>query len=434
MIPRVSIWWNTNGREMESEKRLMGRRKRQLHLTSTDGTPSPQSAPDLAPEDPTLPERALDRRSFLGRLAACGLAAACGRCLLDGRPVHAANIPGEDDRFVVEARHYEKLPHRKIRCLLCPRECVIDDRERGYCGVRENREGVYYTLVHSRPCTRHADPIEKKPFFHVLPGTRSFSLSTAGCNVNCKFCQNWQISQARPEQLRSIHLPPAKVAAEAQRTQCRSIAYTYGEPVVFFEYMLDAARATRRAGLKNVVVTGGYINDAPLRELCATVDAIKVDLKAFSEQYYQEVVSGELQPVLDGLVTMRKAGVWLEIVYLVVPTLNDGDDELTALSRWIHSELGPDVPVHFTRFHPQYMLKNLPPTPVRTLQRAKEIGDAEGLHYVYVGNVPGSDAENTYCHGCGNVVLRRRGFFVTENRLNGGKCGHCDRAVPGVWF
>jgi pyruvate formate lyase activating enzyme len=310
---------------------------------------------------------------------------------------------------------------------------VIDHRERGYCGVRENREGVYYTLVHSRPCTFHADPIEKKPFFHFLPSTLAFSLATAGCNVNCKFCQNWDISQSRPEQLPGEYTPPEEVARLARRNSCTSIAYTYSEPVVFYEYAVDSAEAGRAAGLRNVVVTGGYIKPEPLREMCDCVDAIKVDLKAFTEEFYREIVGGELRPVLDGLVAIRKSGVWSEIVYLVVPTLNDKDEELRGLCRWIRSELGRDVPLHFTRFHPQYLLTNLPPTPVPTLERAKAIADAEGLRYVYVGNVPGHPAESTFCPRCGESVLIRAGFFVRENRLRDGRCERCGEPIPGVW-
>jgi len=397
---------------------------------------SPADLIDSALPDSPLADE-LDRRSFLKRSAAVSAALACAGSGLMGPGTAVCpafgQVSGQDDRFVAEAQFYEKLPHQKIRCKLCPKECLIDDRERGYCGVRENRGGTYYTIVHSRPCTYHADPIEKKPFFHFQPDTLSFSLSTAGCNVNCKFCQNWQISQARPEQVRSIFLPPAEVATLARRHGCSSIAYTYGEPVVFYEYMLDAAAAGRRAGLKNVVVTGGYILTEPLRKLCAQVDAIKVDLKAFTEDYYRDIVDGELQPVLDGLVTMREQGTWVEIVYLVVPTLNDGDAELSRLCRWIGSALGPDVPVHFTRFHPDYLLKNLSPTPVKTLERAKEIGDAEGLHYVYLGNVPGNPAENTYCHQCGFAVVERTGFLVRRQRLEGGRCPQCGQRIPGVW-
>ncbi len=388
---------------------------------------------DHAPIDRGPADQPLNRRAFLKGAALLGVAAACPCAVISSRAASAATIPGEDDRFVTEAAFYEKLDNLKIRCVLCPKECVIDNRERGYCGVRENRDGTYYTLVHSRPCTHHTDPIEKKPLFHVLPGTRAFSISTAGCNVNCKFCQNWQISQVRPEQVRSIHMPPAKVASMAKQAGAASIAYTYGEPVVFYEYMRDAIDAGHAEGIKSVVITGGYIQQKPLIELCAHADAIKVDLKAFSESYYADVVSGELKPVLDALVTMRKHGTWTEIVYLVVPTLNDSDDELTGLCRWIRSELGVDVPVHFTRFHPDYLLKHLPPTPVRTLDRAKAIADAEGLQYVYVGNVPGHSSENTRCPGCGQVVIARSGFFVRSNRLRDGRCSECDHEIPGVW-
>jgi len=362
----------------------------------------------------------MDRRSFL-RTAPCFAA---------WNPAAAAE---SDAQFIAEAKFYEKLPYKKVKCKLCPRECVIDDRERGYCGVRENRGGVYYTLVHSRVVSAHIDPIEKKPFFHFRPGTLAFSIATVGCNVNCKMCQNWEISQIRPEQARAVYLPPQKLAELAVQSACVSIAYTYSEPVIYYEYVVDAAEAGRRAGVKSAVVTGGYIEPEPLKELCRRVDAIKVDLKAFSEKFYKEVVNGELKPVLNALVAMRKAGMWTEIVYLVVPTLNDDDQQFTGVAKWVKAELGVDVPVHFTRFHPEYLLKNLPPTPVKTLERAKAIADAEGLHFVYVGNVPGHPGENTYCPKCRRVVVERAGFTVNSNHLRKGRCRYCQQAVPGVW-
>ncbi len=374
----------------------------------------------------------LDRRAFLKAAALPCLAAGAGNVLLPGL-AEAFPAPPDDARFITEAQFYEKLPHKKIKCTLCPRECVIDDRERGYCGVRENHGGTYYTLVHSRVVAAHVDPIEKKPFFHFLPGTLAFSIATAGCNVNCKMCQNWEISQVRPEQVRSTYAPPEKVGALARQYKCQSIAYTYTEPVIFYEYMLDTARAGHQAGVKSVVVTGGYIHEEPLRKLCPRVDAIKVDLKAFSEKYYKEVVNGELKPVLDALVTIRKLGMWSEIVYLVVPTLNDSDQEFKALAKWIKSDLGLDVPVHFSRFHPQYLMKNLPPTPLETLERAKAIADAEGLHYVYIGNVPGHPAENTYCPKCGRVIVERMGYIVRSMHVRKGKCAYCQQPIAGVW-
>lgn len=339
----------------------------------------------------------------------------------------------DDERYVKEASFYEKLPNKKIRCQLCPRQCEIDESERGYCGVRENRDGTYYTLVWSRPCTHHVDPIEKKPFFHFHPGSSAFSIATAGCNVNCRFCQNWEISQVRPEQIRSIYLPPHELAAMARSNDCASIAYTYSEPVIFYEYMSAAAEAGHRLGVKSVVVTGGYIMKPPLEELCKRVDAIKVDVKAFSEKYYREVVNGELKPVLEALSTMKKCGVWTELVYLLVPTLNDSDEELKNLARFVRTELGKETPLHFSRFFPQYMLKNLPPTPLSSLERAKGIADAEGLEYVYIGNVANHPAENTYCPACGTCVIERTGYLIRANRLDKGRCSKCQGNIPGVW-
>jgi pyruvate formate lyase activating enzyme len=408
---------------------------------SSPGLSTDQEVIDALPRDSVLSSLTSlgpvehDRRTFL-KLAGVPCLSACVASCVGGLPeltLDAAAPPEGDSRYIVEAQFYEKLPYKKTKCKLCPRECVIDDRERGYCGVRENHAGSYYTLVHSRVCAAHIDPIEKKPFFHFRPGTLALSVATAGCNVNCKMCQNWDISQSRPEQVRSTYLPPKDLASLAQQYRCPSIAYTYSEPIVFYEYMRDAADAGHAVGIKSVVVTGGFIQQDPLKKLCPGVDAIKVDLKAFSEKYYKEVVNGELKPVLDALVTMRKLGMWSEIVYLVVPTLNDSDAEFRGLAQWVKSNLGVDVPVHFSRFHPEYLLKNLPPTPLETLERAKAIADAEGLHYVYLGNIPGHPAENTYCPKCRHIVVARIGFTVTEMHLRKGKCEYCQQVIPGVW-
>ena len=375
-----------------------------------------------------------DRRTFLKAVTLPCLAACAATCLGTG-PLLArvASATEDDTRFRAEARFYEKLPGRSVRCHLCPRGCVVGDRQRGHCRVRENRGGTYYTLVHSRVCAAHIDPIEKKPFFHFRPGILAFSLATAGCNVNCKFCQNWEISQAMPEDLPATYMPPADVAALAKKNQCPAVAFTYSEPTVFNEFVTDAADVAREQGLRAVVVSNGFIQQEPLKRLCRHVDAIKIDLKAFSPQYYREVVNGELQPVLDALVTTRKDAKWMEIVHLLVPTLNDKDRELRELARWVKSNLGTDVPIHFTRFHPLYLLKNLPPTPVETLERAKAIADAEGLQYVYIGNVPGHPAENTYCPGCRRLLIERAGFMITQNHVRAGKCEYCRHAIPGVW-
>jgi pyruvate formate lyase activating enzyme len=387
----------------------------------------------VAPLDRATAET--DRRTFLKTTALPCLAACAAACLPTGLavPAEAASAAEEDRRFRVEARFYEKLSGKVVECRLCPRGCVVADGERGHCRVRENRGGTYYSLVHSRVCAAHIDPIEKKPFFHFHPGIQAFSIATAGCSVSCKFCQNWEISQAKPEDLPARYMPPADVAALAKQNQCPAVAFTYSEPTVWNEYVTDAADAARAQGIKAVVVSNGFIQQEPLRRLCQHVDAIKIDLKAYSAKYYREVVNAELQPVLDAMVTARKQAGWFEIVHLVVPTLNDSDAELRDLSRWIKTNLGPDVPVHFTRFYPLYLLKNLPPTPVATLERAKALADAEGLQYAYIGNVPGHPAENTYCPKCRRMLVERAGFTIRQNHIRQGKCEFCRHVIPGVW-
>ncbi len=376
-----------------------------------------------------------DRRTFLKVATLPCLTAGVAACLRS-RSAFAFDAPltGENDaRFRVEARFYEKLPGRDVRCKLCPRGCVVGDGQRGRCRVRENRGGTYYSLVHSRVCAAHIDPIEKKPFFHFHPGILAFSLATAGCNLSCKFCQNWEISQARPEDLPARYMPPAEVASLAKQNHCPAVAFTYSEPTVFNEFVTDAADAARERGMKAVVVSNGFIQQEPLKRLCRHVDAIKIDLKACSAKYYREVFGGELRPVLDTLVTTRKDARWMEIVHLVVPTLNDSDNEFRDLARWIKANLGRDVPIHFTRFQPLYLLKNLPPTPVETLERAKAIADAEGLQYAYIGNVPGHAAENTMCPKCRHLLIERTGFTITQNHIRKGKCEYCQHVIPGVW-
>jgi pyruvate formate lyase activating enzyme len=385
--------------------------------------------------EPSAFSSPLDRRSFLK----CALVSGAALSICDlatplvAMPAGSAPQKQDDSRFTVEAKFYQKLQNKKIKCKLCPRECTVGDRERGYCGVRENRGGTYYTLVHSRVCAAHIDPIEKKPLFHYLPGTLAFSLATAGCNVNCKFCQNWDISQVRPEQVPADYAPPKLVADLAKQHGCPTIAYTYSEPVIFSEYLMDVAAAGHEAGIGSVVVSNGYMQEEALKTAYGKMDAVKIDLKAFSESYYKDVVVGELKPVLDALVTLRKMGKWTEIVYLVVPTLNDSDAEFRGLARWIKTNLGVDVPVHFTQFHPEYLLKNLPITPVPTLERAKTIADAEGLHYVYIGNVPGHPAENTYCPKCRRVLVERVGLTARQMLIRKGNCPFCGQQIPGVW-
>lgn len=371
-----------------------------------------------------------DRRAFLKAAAALPCLAACGWWFPASLRAAAAE---EERRYATEARFYDKLAQKLVQCRLCPRQCVVPPGERGYCRVRENRGGTYYTLVYSRVAAAHVDPVEKKPLFHFRPGSLAFSVANGGCNVNCKFCQNWELSQARPEELRAIYLPPDDLAGVAQRNDAPLLAFTYSEPIVGIEYLLDAAAAGHKVGLQSVVISNGFIRPEPLRAMCAAVDAIKVDIKSFSETYYREVVRGELKPVLETIVAVRRSGRWLELVYLVVPGLNDGDPEFRGLAKWIRAELGPDVPVHFTRFHPKYLLKNLPPTPVATLERAKAIADSEGLHFAYIGNIPGHSGENTNCPKCGRLLVERLGFTVLQMQVEQGKCRYCRQPVAGVW-
>jgi pyruvate formate lyase activating enzyme len=353
--------------------------------------------------------------------------------LTPGRLLAQGSATGQNE-FYKEAMFYEKLPDERIRCLVCPRQCVIDDIERGYCGVRENLKGTYYTVVYGRVCTYHVDPIEKKPLFHFLPGTMAFSLATVGCNMECKFCQNWEISQERPENVDASNMPPEKAVEATRRLAAPTIAYTYTEPTVYYEYMLDTARQGRAVRLRNVMISAGYINRDPLLLLAREMDAIKIDLKAFTQDFYSKICNSTLKPVLDSIVTVKRAGTWVEIVYLVIPTLNDNEREIDTMCKWLSDNVGNQVPLHFTRFYPTFRLTNLPPTPVSSVERAREIALARGLKFVYVGNVPtGHPGESTYCPQCGQNVIKRAGYTLLSMHLDNGKCSKCGTTIPGVW-
>ena len=376
------------------------------------------------------------RRDFMSAVTRAG--AALPLCaasqLFSGAPMaRAAGKEAAGVFYTREVPFYEKLKNKQIKCGICPRECVVGDKERGFCGNKENRGGKYVTLAWGNPCAAHNDPIEKKPLFHFLPGTEAFSIATAGCNFDCKFCQNWDISQSRPEQTQNFNLPPKDVVHYAKQVSAKSIAYTYGEPVVFYKYVVDCAAAGRAAGLRSVMISNGYIQEKPLKAACKVLDAIKIDFKAYTEKFYKETCLGTLKPVLDAMVVIKSQGVWLELVYLVVPTLNDKTKDIRAMAQWIHKNLGDDVPVHFTRFQPQYKLKNLPPTPLDTLERIYDICRGKGLHYVYIGNVPGHQAESTPCPKCGKTVIGRYGYSLMSNDIKGGKCRFCKTRIPGVW-
>ena len=320
-----------------------------------------------------------------------------------------------------------------VKCLLCAQGCVIGVGQRGRCRARMNVEGELKSLVYGRPITVHIDPIEKKPLYHFLPGSDAYSLATSGCPLQCKFCQNWQISQARPEDYQTAVVAPARIVDAAFSRSVPVIAFTYNEPTVFTEYLTDIAREARKQNLKSVLISCGLMNEAPLAEMCDVLDAIKIDLKGYSDEFYQKVCGAKLQPVLRSIRQVARSKVHLELVNLVVPTLNDSEKMLQGLVEWIAGELGPDVPVHFTRFHPDYQLLNLPPTPVETLEQAREAAMAHGLHYAYVGNVPNHPGNHTYCPSCRKVVVKRNGFFITEMHVQGGRCVFCRKKIAGVW-
>ncbi len=305
--------------------------------------------------------------------------------------------------------------------------------ERGECRVRVNRGGKLRTLVYGKPCSLHVDPVEKKPMFHFLPGSPIFSIATAGCNLSCLFCQNWSISQSDPEDLENHDYPPERVIEAARRSGCESIAYTYTDPVIYFEYALDTARLARKAGMKNVLVTAAYIEEEPLRELCEVTDGANVDLKSFDDNYYREICNGRLKPVLRSLEIMHEAGVLVEITNLVVPTLNDDPGMIAEMCVWIRDTLGAETPLHFSRFHPRHRLANLPPTSKETLILAAETALGAGLKHVYVGNLRDRRFEHTYCPACGKAVIRRAGFRILERNMKNGACAHCGRALRGVW-
>jgi pyruvate formate lyase activating enzyme len=371
----------------------------------------------------------LSRRDFLKALA--GGAAFFS---LAGFPVPTRAQSGRRGFLGLKlSPYFMPLEKGRIQCQLCPRECVVARGKRGFCRVRENRDGKYYSLVYGNPCAIHVDPIEKKPFYHILPSSSSFSIATAGCNLQCKFCQNWEISQATPEETYNHNLPPQQVVALAKKTGSRSIAYTYVEPTIFFEYMVETARLAKKEGILNVMHSNGFINPAPLRALCRFLDGANIDLKGFTEDYYRNLTLGKLQPVLRTLQILHREGVHIEITNLVVPTQNDAPGEVRKMCEWIRGELGPEIPLHFSRFYPLYKLRNLPPTPVSTLERNRKIAVETGLEYVYIGNVPGHEGEKTFCPACKKVLILRRGYTVTEVNLNQGKCRFCGRAIPGIW-
>ncbi|MFP3975869.1 MAG: AmmeMemoRadiSam system radical SAM enzyme [Chloroflexota bacterium] len=326
-----------------------------------------------------------------------------------------------------EAMLYEKLSDNRVRCNLCAHRCVIKDGKRGICQVRENQSGTLYTLVYGRTIAQHTDPIEKKPLFHFHPGTTAYSIATPGCNFRCPWCQNWEISQipGDGEIAAGIEASPNQIVADARRAGCKSIAYTYTEPTIFFEYAYDTARLAHESGLANIYVTNGYMTEDMLNTFHPYLDAMNVDLKGFSEKMYKEYVGAKLQPVLDALQKAKELGIFLEVTTLIIPGINDSQEELKEATNFIATELGTDTPWHISRFFPAYNMSDVPATPVETLKQAVKIGKEAGLRYVYLGNAPGQGDENTHCPSCGNLVVERMGYYTRIIGLDGSKCHFC---------
>ena len=340
---------------------------------------------------------------------------------------------GSETNVLKEAVLWEPKDHGKVKCDLCNFRCGISDGKLGHCCVRKNIGGILYSLVYDKVCAANDDPIEKKPLFHFQPGTRSFSISTPGCNFRCDFCQNWQISQQALEG--SVHgtsIPPEAIVAAALDSGCSSIAYTYTEPTIFMELAADTGRLARKAGLKNIFVSNGYMTEKAIDYAGDFLDGINIDLKAFSDDYYKKFCKARLEPVLDTIKYVAgKTNIWMELTTLIIPGENDSDDELKRLAEFIADKAGPDTPWHVSRFYPIYHMADKDPTSAEALFKAIEIGKAAGLRYIYVGNLPGSKAESTYCYNCGDIVIERHGYMIAKNSITEGNCPKCQTKIAG---
>ncbi len=334
-----------------------------------------------------------------------------------------------------EARFYQKGKDKSVKCGLCNHLCTIVPGKRGICGVRENIDGVLYSLVYGRLIAEHLDPIEKKPLFHFLPASTSYSISTVGCNFRCLHCQNYKISQYprfHRGEIAGTRQTADDVVQTAKMEGARSISYTYVEPTIFYEFAYDCSKRARDEGIKNVFVSNGYMSKEAAEDLAGVLDGINIDIKAFTERFYREVCKAKLQPVLDNIRLFHELGVWVEVTTLIIPGWNDSEQELKDIAKFI-KEIDPSMPWHVTAFYPTYKMTDRPPTPVDTLRRAREIGLEEGLKFVYEGNIPGEGGENTYCPSCDSILIKRMGFRIIENRMDQGKCPKCGEPIQGIW-
>lgn len=333
-----------------------------------------------------------------------------------------------------EASFYQQLEGGKVQCELCPNRCLLANHQRGLCKARENIDGKLYSLVYGQTTATGVDPIEKKPFFHFLPGAKAYSLATTGCNLSCKYCQNWDISQRFPEDVTANPKTPPQVVDEAVASHSQVIAFTYNEPVVWYEYMFDIAKKAKEKGLQTVMVSNGYINPEPLKALLPYLDAIKIDFKSFDDETYVKLIGGKLEPVLNTIKLIHQSKTWLELVYLIVPGYTDDLEEIKNMCTWIKENVGDQVPVHFSRFGPKYKLTNLPPTPEETVKKARRVCLEVGLKYVYTGNIEDETGSTTYCPTNGQPLIKRQGYFVQENLVGSdGKAVSCPEVIPGAW-
>ncbi len=368
----------------------------------------------------------MDKRTFL-KTGICG-AAGTVICPLDS----IAGTPDKPWKWSRLAMYQVDTP-RGIRCQICPNECTLGEGEMSDCHNRKVYNGKLYTIAYGNPCAIHIDPIEKKPLYHFYPGSDAFSIATAGCNLACLNCQNWTISQSSPEQTQNYDLMPDKVVAQALKYNCASIAYTYSEPITFYEYLFDSGKLAHDAGIKNVFVSNGFINKEPLVNLCKVIDAANIDLKSIDDSIYLKLTAGKLEPILSSLKTLKDEGVWLEITNLVIPSWTDDLEMIKKMCGWLTQNGFDDTPLHFSRFHPQYKLQRLPATPVNTLEKAKDIALAEGLKFVYIGNVPGTNATDTSCPQCHEKLIDRSGYTIADIQITNGKCPHCNQEIAGRW-
>jgi len=347
--------------------------------------------------------------------------------------VYKGDAPQELWKWSREGFLYTKLDNKLVMCGVCPNRCLLSPGDRSVCRSKVNMDGVLYSLTYGNPCSVNVDPIEKKPLFHFNPRSKAFSIATTGCNFRCLNCQNWEISQAKPHEVRHHELFPADVIQGAQRTGCASIAYTYSEAVTFFEYMIDTAHLARKEGIANLWISNGYINPKPLVELCSVLDAANINLKAFSDAVYRKLNGGRLQPVLNTFKTLHEQKIHFEMTNLVVPGYTDDAEMVKQMCQWILTTLGPDYPLHFLRFFPRYKLDRLPATPLSTLVRFRKLAMAEGIRYVYVGNAAYPEGNNTYCHNCKKLLIERTGYFIGTYDLNENRCKYCRTVIPGRW-